>query len=472
MSPLRSTQPAQEGLTATGGAPGGPGAGHGSQSDTDRGDGGWIDIATPTRGRYARRVAAGAVALALLLAGAFALTGRDRWGAEDIEGTGEVPGLEFPTDVFAEEPPANHGEGSTDVWSYYGNPWTPFHLANIPIEGPISVSYRFLAKESGPMTGFQNYFTGNSDRDGYAAGSGGVVRARLVPDDGDGLPDLSTILAELTWVPGLSDGRSSAPDESYSIGHPTNFADKYWPEPPTLVAGDRYHIVFDNTDPSPETNWISLDTGITFDTGERGPLAPPTPDWGVTIDPGTGDGFAEDTKRQYSGGTGRYEVNLLILMADGANYGNAYMESGAAYAIAGSSGVRQVFEPDESIPVSMLSAYAAGTGVLRATLVADETTVGSWTAEIGAGGWAHYSFPIGELTLSAGTSYALEFSADSGSMEMLTFRDGSDGLGYNFKPGGSWSDGHSQVTEDGDNWANTFFTYADLNGVAFEVAGA
>ncbi len=354
-----------------------------------------------------------------------------------------------------------------DMWDYYGNPWSATYLANLPLDDQ-RVSYRFTAKTSGQMAGFQNYFTANVGGDGYASGTGGIIHIQLVPDDGNGLPDLTQVLADTTWTPGLNNGLSSPPDASTTEGHPIHFAEKFWNSPPTLTAGLRYHIVFDNIDANPD-NWISLNNSYAVRDPDRGPLAPSIDDWGITIDLADGNGFGETTKREKLDGSGnRYETNLLIIMDDGSTYGNAYMEAKQDFLISGSDRIRQIFRPRADFVVDQLSIFGGGNGTMRIDLLGDDAPVGSWTIEMAGEEWTHHVIELGSLTLETGVLYSLEFSADSGSMEMGLFRDGSIGTGKVYGLGGSWSDGYAQVSTGGD-WEDAFFAYADLTGVAFSI---
>ena len=120
--------------------------------------------------------------------------------------------------------------------------------------------------------------------------------------------------------------------------------------------------------------------------------------------------------------------------------------------------------------MDLLAVAVSGSGALRATLVAGSEVIGSWVVNTSGADLSHNTVSTGTLILRKGTQYSLEFSADSGALEMGTYRDGTLGLGYTYALGGSWHDGHSQFT-DGGAWTDTFFTYADLKGVAFRVVG-
>ncbi|MGI9611602.1 MAG: hypothetical protein ACR2QO_01745, partial [Acidimicrobiales bacterium] len=130
----------------------------------------------------------------------------------------------------------------------------------------------------------------------------------------------------------------------------------------------------------------------------------------------------------------------------------------------GSNKLRQVFTPSRDLTVDQVAVFTSGTGTVRVTLQQGNSTIGSWSAA--TSGENHNVIGIGSTQLRAGTTYHLEFSAESGSLNMLTFRDGSLGTGYAYAQGGSWGDGHAQISSGG-GWSNLFFTYADVAGVVF-----
>jgi hypothetical protein len=346
------------------------------------------------------------------------------------------------------------------VWDYYGNPWVPSYLANLTLQGNDRYSYRFKAKHSGPMTGFQNYMQSNTSRTGYAGGNGGTIRYQLVADNGSGQPNESQILAQVTWNPGLNNGSALPPgSDNYTDSHPIYFADKYWPTKPTLVAGNRYHLIIENIDPDKNSNYISINNPYAINGRTRSPLGPQINDWG--LEQNTGNGW-HDYTQPYSGT--RYEINLMILMENGAHYGNSYMDPRTEYPINNTNQLRQTFTPTTNHTIDQLAVFTSGTGTLRTTLKQNETTIGTWATT--TTGENHNLINTGTHTLKAGTTYQLEFSVDTGTLNMLTYREGSLGTGYLYPKGGSWDDGHSQ-NNTGNGWTNTFFTYADIAGVAF-----
>jgi len=370
---------------------------------------------------------------------------------------------------------ATGGDGSVESvvannsapWNYYGNPWVPNSLANLTVEGSYKYSYRFVAKHSGVMNGFQNYMQANTSRLGYAQGDGGSIRFRLTPDGGAGLPDESQVLAEVVWRPELLDGSGlPAGSDNYTDSHPKAFADKYWSAPVELAEGVTYHIVVDNVSEDPNGNYISINNPYSSNGYSRSPLAPPTSHWGITQN--TGEGWLEYTEPFEEA---RYEVNLMILMDGGNNYGSSYMDppQNGEHTVDTTNGLRQIFTPANEIVVDQLSVFASGDGTLQVNLNDKDTTIATWDVE--TSGDTHNVIDTGEITLAKGKDYSLEFMTTSGSVQMLTFREGSVGIGYLYPPEGSWSDGWAQVN-DGGGWTDSFFEFADVAGVAFRTVEA
>ena len=350
---------------------------------------------------------------------------------------------------------------ASGAWDYYGNPWVPSSLANLEVKNSDRYSYRFVAKHSGTMTGFQNYMQANTSRLGYASGNGGTIQFSLVHDDGSGKPDENRVLAETVWKPGLNNGTALPPgSDNYTDSHHIGFADKYFDQKPTLQAGATYHLVIKNIDSNPGGNYISINSPWAVSGRTRSPFGPTIADWGVLQNQG-GGGWNEYTEPK---GGSRYEVNLMILMEDGNHYGNSYMDPRDALPISGSNKLRQLFTPDTTHNVDQLAVFTSGSGKVEVTLKEGDATIGTWSAE--TSGENHSVFSTGPLALKKGSTYSLEFGSSSGNLSMLTFRDGSLGIGYTYPKGGSWHDGHVQ-TSSGSGWSDSFFTYADIAGVTF-----
>ena len=150
-------------------------------------------------------------------------------------------------------------------------------------------------------------------------------------------------------------------------------------------------------------------------------------------------------------------------MANGNHYGNSYMESKNTYPINNTNHIRQTFTPTHTTTINQLSIFTTGTATLHATLTQNGTPTATWTTN--TTGQNHNIINTGTHTLTPGTTYTLELKATNGTLNILTYRDGSLGNGNPYPQGGNFP-GHSQhSTNSGQTWTNTFHTYADLAGV-------
>lgn len=105
-------------------------------------------------------------------------------------------------------------------------------------------------------------------RRGYARGSGGIIRARLVPIRRDGTPDLRTVLAE-ERVPAIRRWRQSRAAFGIPRGSQTMLL--YFDLDGVPVrAGVPYAIVYQNLDRRPRRNWFS-ENSPTIRASEAGP---------------------------------------------------------------------------------------------------------------------------------------------------------------------------------------------------------
>ena len=106
------------------------------------------------------------------------------------------------------------------------------------------LAYRFRASTTSAATGIRVSQRGLGGGNSYSGGNGGTIRISIQTDNG-GVPS-GIILASTTFSPGNPSGNWEVwPLETF-------------PTPATLTAGQMYEIVFDNVDPAPNTNWISL----------------------------------------------------------------------------------------------------------------------------------------------------------------------------------------------------------------------
>jgi hypothetical protein len=187
---------------------------------------------------------------------------------------------------------------------WYGPAIRGDSLANTPIgKGGIQVSCRFRADPGGVFQGARPYLIWSFKRQGYHAGSGGTLKVDLQSDDGTPLhrPSgqvLATNAQRLALVA---------------------TSDRFYPRlafdrAPSLAPGALYHLVFSNTDPDPEGNFVSVNA--LFLKFASPPLQPrladsdwamlmrsrASPAWAVRRTPGSQEGFTPILEIDYAGG--------------------------------------------------------------------------------------------------------------------------------------------------------------------------
>ncbi|MEM7337179.1 MAG: choice-of-anchor R domain-containing protein [Actinomycetota bacterium] len=389
-----------------------------------------------------------------------------------------------PEPAPAPAPAAAAATGTPAIWRYYGNPWTMRSLADVGLDGE-RVSIRITAKSTGVMNGFRTYYKAaigsqSAGSNSYSNGTGGTIKVELWPDNGSGFPDESgRPLAEVPpWAPGLRGGRPVGSQ------HDTFFRFSAWTSPPTIQAGEVYHVVFENLDSNPNANFLSINNGYEVEGArERGPFGPQVADWGILRDTGS---WQEWTTRG-SADNGRYDPIFVAEMADGSSWGNGYMEmadDGSSMqryrAVTGSSWVRQVFTPREDHVVDAVALHVFGDAAGMEVQLSDGSgTLGTWPLSFSASGnntgqWQTRGFD--PLTLRAGTTYYLSVrkASGSGTTSISMIRDGSaGGLTTKFPGGATWSDGQAQIsTNSGGSWSNLRpADRADVAGLVFRTAG-
>ena len=208
------------------------------------------------------------------------------------------------------------------------------------------VSNRFRATISGNLASARLYWQPGT---GYSRGNGGVIRLRLLPDDGSDAhaPNMSaTPLATAEFTPGAA-----------AQGDRAIFADSTFTSQQPLVAGQIYHLVMDNVAPDPRENYISSNNAITHEQNDRPSRWVSSTDWGTlrgSRPAGSTGTFAwSDYTRNAS--NGNYYVPILQLTtADGQRQGVANMESGAVdpdriFTLGADEPIRERFRPTRGV---------------------------------------------------------------------------------------------------------------------------
>jgi len=342
-------------------------------------------------------------------------------------------------------------------------------LANTPIgKGGIQVSCRFRADPGGVFQGARPYLIWSFKRPGYHAGTGGTLKVQLQEDDGtpEHRPSgqvLATSVRRLALV--------ATSDRFY----PRLVFDRA----PVLRRGRLYHLVFSNTDPDPEHQFVSINA--LFLKSGSAPLQPgqadtdwamlmrsrTSPEWAVRRTPGTREGFTPILEIDYAGGR-----------SQGMGYVEFWM--GAPRPVSGPARVREVFTvtgpPRQAASVSVRVRRLGGGAPLTLGLEQEDGKVLARGATqgpppdctpsgaLGGCGWATLTFP-GPVPLVPGRTYHLVLSAPAQArFEAFPMRKGTD---KGFSAATLFTDGHAEFSAAGpwagwEQWGQRGLTNADL----------
>lgn len=325
-------------------------------------------------------------------------------------------------------------------------------LANTPIgKAGNQVSCRFRADPGGVFQGARPYLIWSFKRQGYHAGSGGTLQVELQSDDG------------------TPQHRPSGKVLATNVRRMALVAtsDRFYPQldfdqAPALTPGAYYHLVFRNTDPDANANFVSVNA--LFQKEAPTPAQPrfPDADWAMLIRNAKDPGW---TIRRTAGTSEGFTPILEIDYAGGKSQGMGYVEfwMGAPRPIAGAAQVREVFTvtgiPRKVGAVAVRVRRLEGTapltvrleqadGKVLATGACDGSPgVCTPTCSLGGCGWTTFTFT--PLTLAPGRSYALVLSAPVGAkFEAFPMRKGSD---KGFSDATLFPDGHAEFN-DGKGW--------------------
>jgi hypothetical protein len=312
-------------------------------------------------------------------------------------------------------------------------------LANTQVGGSSSRSpnlltaYRFRATESAVLRTIRIYLV---DGDGYAGGTGGTMTISLRSDGpGPGHLPSREVLASTTVAPG----------NPIAIGYLPLVT---FPAPAILVAGELYHLVFENADPSPRLNYVSINALWTSAvTTPRQPTLADL-DWAQLIDDGTGWTVRPN-----------FTPILDLGYDNGAHAGVGYMEVwvNASRLVSGPNAVREVFTPTVSRVVSSISVRVrklTGTSPLTLRLVESAGPIVVAQADVPAASfgtgaeWVTASLPA-PVVLHAGMAYQLLVSAPADTSFSIHAIERGDR--YHFAPTTYFADGFGQYTT-GSTW--------------------
>ena len=303
---------------------------------------------------------------------------------------------------------------------------------------------RFRATVSGTLQSVRIYWqTGR----GYSSGNGGVIQLRLMPDDGSAqhLPNLSAKpLATARYIPGQQVSSSGAPV----------FTDIHFSSTQPIQAGQLYHLVMENLDPSPKANWATL-------LGTRPYGTTRALRW-----------FDLTT----NGASNNYYLPILQLNVSGGQVqGVANIEGGALdpkliFTSTNNRPIREHFKPTATKRVSGLSFATAASvaGNLRWRILQGNTELASGqvhapspnyraiTTNSGnkVGGYSWYDVNLPHVvTLQAGQEYDIEFRPQGNSQ--WKFGDQRNGSAKGFARPAAFTESRAQHFQ-GNRWINTY----------------
>ena len=324
------------------------------------------------------------------------------------------------------------------------------------------LSYRLRVQHTGYISAVQPYLI--MDHTGYWGGTSGQILVSIQTDDGSsshnpsGQKLTSALLIDPDAVP--------TPARYFPTFSFTGHA--------AVTAGEIYHIVFENPDPNPDVNFVSVDA--LYQAAAPDPSQPTMSDSDCAV----------LLFSNYSGTTGAvwkprqgYTPVVQINFDDGFTEGLGYMEVwvGTPESISGTSSVRETFTvsgaSDTISSVSIRAARISGSGALTVRLetgsgtLIEQGTIPASTFPLNASAtyaWGSLKFAAPH-TLSSGQTYHLVLqSALSTVYQTFPIRKGSD---YGYKSTTYFPDGYAQFLQNGTwvgwtQWGVTNRTDGDL----------
>lgn len=347
-------------------------------------------------------------------------------------------------------------------------------VVGIPSTHEYVASYRFRSLVAGRLDRIQLYWAAGT---GYSKGNGGRIRIRVLPDDGsaDHLPKLgASPLAETVHTPRLNGKPSSVLD-------PLSFTTSTG----ELAKGELYHVVFDNLDPNPAANYISVDTqSVPTQVGRPMRWINDT-DWSAlmgTRKARTSGNYTWKNLSVTGSGQKLFCPIMQLTTVDGATQGCSDIESGSVVsrpdgkkdvrvhrATAGRP-VRELFTPSSTKRVTGLSVatVAERPGSLQWRITRDDKELASGRITQATANFATftrgksnlanhvwYDVPLPkEITLEAGGSYGIEFAPEGSSQ--WVFCGHINGASYGFSMPAAFTESNAQHWT-GSAWVNTNF---------------
>jgi hypothetical protein len=337
---------------------------------------------------------------------------------------------------------------STYNTSVYGSAIQAQALTNLAISTSSAqstmygrVAFKFKAQHTGSLTGIRVYVMGTGYAARYGGGNGGTWRITLRHDS-----TANHTPAQLSMT---------STDEAlwdYRKDGTTHFPLFTFDSPANVDSGTVYHIVFENIDPDPNSNYSSINTLFRFPV-----LSPQQPfasddDWLLL----------ESVNAPYTTWQADpYQVTPIMgyYFTDGYSTGMGYMEvwSEDPHTISGNSAVRETFtvtgKNRSANAVAIYLRKISGTENLNIRLEkTDGTLLEQGTIPASSiptsYSWISSSFQLTQ-TLTVGQSYNLTLStASNTSYDAYAIWNGQKYFG----PNTCFNDGYAQFTTDGSNW--------------------
>jgi len=314
--------------------------------------------------------------------------------------------------------------------------------ANLRVGPDGVIAHRFIASTTSALTSVRFSQRGG---DVYSGGTGGTMRITVRPDDGSGPPS-STVLAAIDYKPGNAGGSW------------TTYLALSFPTPATLTKGATYQIVFQNTDPDPDVNYISVNELLVY----NGILSPRQPLFADSAYAVLAKGRVE----------GEYTAVMDLTYANGVHDGMGYVEAmiarfgvvsgtdkmvrehftvSADSRLVSSASVR-VRRTSGSSPLIVTLETDDGVAIESVSVPAASIAVSAPGGDDGGAVWVTATFTSTHV-LIAGTTYDLRLST-AGDTEYTTvpLREGTDkGFGS-----AVFGDGSGQRTTNGRDWSNLY----------------
>jgi len=333
----------------------------------------------------------------------------------------------------------------------------------------FAMSQRFRAPISGTMASVQIYLPVGSSSAGYASGTGGQIRIGVYPDDNSSAhrPNMSeNPIAFATFRPSMASGTFSGAARMFPI-IPVNSSD-------SLKAGSLYHVVYEQTDPDPSTNFANINsTATNMGSGRPARWLSPT-DWGVLY------GERASALQAYSWGDataqpygGLYYVPILqVRTTSGESFGSTVMESGndrnREWAVGSGNPIRERYTASQNRTISGLSIMTSSTAggslkweikrgdsVLANGTINDSgsgsfATVKSLSYDQGVYSWYDVTLPT-SIQFQQGATYDVVFTPQGGSE--WHFAAQSNGGQWGFTNPAAFTESQAQAYTNGQ-WLN------------------